>query len=121
MVRGVFTDRADAQRMTLEDALKRYQQEVTPTKRAWTAKSETNRARKLTSLDPGRLRWFASRSREAIPSSPTPLAAAHECRCTLCSLSHPRCRAHDSRSWTSTKRSVNQPEKELFSAFQLIF
>ena len=49
MVRGVFIDRADAQRMTLEDALKRYQQEVTPTKRAWTAKSETNRARKLTS------------------------------------------------------------------------
>ncbi len=49
MVRGVFIDRADAQRMTLEDALKRYQQEVTPTKRAWTAKSETNRARRLTS------------------------------------------------------------------------
>ena len=49
MVRGVFIDRADAQRMTLQDALKRYQQEVTPTKRAWTAKSEINRARKLTS------------------------------------------------------------------------
>ena len=49
MVRGVFMDRADAQRMTLQDALKRYQQEVTPTTCAWTAKSETNRARRLTS------------------------------------------------------------------------
>ena len=51
MVRGVFIDRADAQRTTLE---------VTPTKRACTAKSETNRARKLTSFDPSRLRWFAT-------------------------------------------------------------
>ncbi len=47
MVRGVYIDRADAERITLEAALKRYQEEVTVTKRALTAVSERRRAQKL--------------------------------------------------------------------------
>ena len=79
MVRGVFIDRADAQRTTLEDALKRYQLEVTPTKRAWTAKSETNRARKLISFDPSRLRWFATCSCKPIARGHTLISHAACC------------------------------------------
>ena len=48
MVRGVYIDRADAERVTLESALKRYMEEVAVTKRASTVLSERNRARRLT-------------------------------------------------------------------------
>ncbi len=48
MVRGVYIVRADAERMTLEAALKRYMEEVAVTKKASTILSERNRARRLT-------------------------------------------------------------------------
>ena len=47
MVRGVYIDRVDAERLTLEDALKRYLEEVAVTKRATTAYAEQNRAKRL--------------------------------------------------------------------------
>ena len=47
MVRGVYIDRVDAERLTLEDALKRYLNEVAVTKRATTAYAEKNRAKRL--------------------------------------------------------------------------
>jgi hypothetical protein len=40
MVRGVYISRAGAERMTVEEALKRYLQEVTPTKKPTTQRSE---------------------------------------------------------------------------------
>ena len=40
MVRGVYVDRAGAERLTLDTALERYLREVTPTKRPSTAKRE---------------------------------------------------------------------------------
>ncbi|MCC2594739.1 site-specific integrase [Pusillimonas sp. MFBS29] len=47
MVRGVYIQRAPAERMTVEAALKRYLREVTPTKRESTRVSEHKKARPL--------------------------------------------------------------------------
>ena len=47
MVRGVYINRADAERMTLAVALKRYSEEVTVTKSVTTAQPERNKARRL--------------------------------------------------------------------------
>lgn len=47
MVRGVFIQRAPAERMTLEAALTRYLREVTPTKRESTRISEHKKAQPL--------------------------------------------------------------------------
>lgn len=47
MVRGVFIKRAPAERMTVEDALKRYLAEVTTTKRPMTQISEQRHAKPL--------------------------------------------------------------------------
>lgn len=47
MVRGVFIQRAPAERMTVEDALQRYLSEVTPTKRPMTQLSERRHAKPL--------------------------------------------------------------------------
>lgn len=44
MVRGVFIQRSNAERMTVEAALKRYLQEVTPTKRPTSQHTERRRA-----------------------------------------------------------------------------
>jgi integrase len=44
MVRGVFIQRSNAERMTVEAALKRYLKEVTPTKRPSTQHTERRRA-----------------------------------------------------------------------------
>ncbi|GHC42476.1 hypothetical protein GCM10010096_11600 [Alcaligenes pakistanensis] len=48
MVRGMYIQRAPAERMTLETALKRYLQEVTPTKRASTQIGEHKKTQALT-------------------------------------------------------------------------
>lgn len=47
MVRGMYIQRAPAERMTVEDALKRYLAEVTPTKRPMTQLSERLRSKPL--------------------------------------------------------------------------
>jgi len=47
MVRGVYIQRTLSERMTVEAALKRYLQEVTPTKRESTRISEYKKARPL--------------------------------------------------------------------------
>lgn len=47
MVRGVYIQRAPAERMTLEAALQRYLREVTPTKRPSTQAAEHKKARPL--------------------------------------------------------------------------
>lgn len=47
MVRGMYIHRAPAERMTLETALKRYLQEVTPTKRASTQIGEHKKSQAL--------------------------------------------------------------------------
>ena len=47
MVRGIYIDRADAERMTLAIALKRYSEEVTVTKSSTTIKPERNKMRRL--------------------------------------------------------------------------
>lgn len=44
MMRGAFIQRAPAERMTLEEAMRRYLSEVTPTKRPGTQKTEVKRA-----------------------------------------------------------------------------
>lgn len=47
MVRGVYISRGGSERMTLEQALKRYLVEVTPTKKATTQRSESTTAQHL--------------------------------------------------------------------------
>ena len=47
MVRGVFIDRADSDRLLLKRALDRYVREVSPTKRATTSEAERKRAKPL--------------------------------------------------------------------------
>lgn len=47
MVRGVYINRAGAERLTLAVALKRYSEEVTVTKSVTTAQPERNKARRL--------------------------------------------------------------------------
>ena len=44
MVRGLYVRRAPAERMLFDDAMDRYLQEVTPTKRPLTQQSEKHRA-----------------------------------------------------------------------------
>lgn len=48
MVRGVYINRAPAERMTVADALKRYLAEVSPTKRPASAASDARHAKPLT-------------------------------------------------------------------------
>ncbi len=48
MVRGVYIQRTASEKMTVEQALKRYLSEVSPTKAAKTAQSEHGSAKKLT-------------------------------------------------------------------------
>jgi len=48
MVRGMYIQRAPAERMTVEEALKRYLAEVTPTKRPMTQLSERRHSKPLT-------------------------------------------------------------------------
>ncbi|HBO5318978.1 TPA: site-specific integrase [Pseudomonas aeruginosa] len=47
MVRGVYIQRAPSERMTIEDALKRYLSEVSPTKRPASADSDARHAKPL--------------------------------------------------------------------------
>lgn len=47
MVRGIYISRAGAERLTVKDALQRYLQEVTPTKKPNTQRSEKNTAEHL--------------------------------------------------------------------------
>lgn len=47
MVRGLFIQRSPSERMTFENAMRRYLSEVTPTKRPLTQSAEKNRARSL--------------------------------------------------------------------------
>ena len=47
MFRGVYIDRADAERMTFAIALKRYSEEVTGTKSSTTTKPERHKTRRL--------------------------------------------------------------------------
>ena len=47
MVRGVFIDRSDSDRLLVKRALDRYVREVSPTKRATTAEAERKRAKPL--------------------------------------------------------------------------
>ncbi|MBS5848377.1 Tyrosine recombinase XerC [Pseudomonas hunanensis] len=48
MVRGVYIQRSGSERMTLEMALKRYLNDITPTKKPTTQRGETSKAKKLT-------------------------------------------------------------------------
>ena len=50
MDRGVFVSRAEAENTTLAEALTRYAQEITPTKKPSTAKRERDRIKNLTEL-----------------------------------------------------------------------
>ena len=47
MVRGIYIQRAPSERMTIEDALKRYLSEVSSTKRPASASSDTRHAKPL--------------------------------------------------------------------------
>ncbi len=47
MVRGVYIQRAPSERMTIEDALKRYLSEISPTKRPASADSDARHAKPL--------------------------------------------------------------------------
>jgi hypothetical protein len=47
MVRGVYIQRAPSERMTIEEALKRYLSEVSPTKRPASAASDARHAKPL--------------------------------------------------------------------------
>ncbi|RMR13582.1 Site-specific recombinase, phage integrase family [Pseudomonas syringae pv. primulae] len=48
MVRGVYIQRSGSERMTLEMALKRYLNDITPTKKPTTQRGEISKAKKLT-------------------------------------------------------------------------
>ncbi|MBD8494658.1 site-specific integrase [Pseudomonas syringae] len=48
MVRGVYIQRSGSERMTLETALKRYLNDITPTKKPTTQRGEISKAKKLT-------------------------------------------------------------------------
>ncbi|WP_263261154.1 site-specific integrase [Pseudomonas sp. RIT-PI-S] len=48
MVRGVYIQRSGSERMTLEVALRRYLNDITPTKKPTTQRGETSKAKKLT-------------------------------------------------------------------------
>lgn len=50
MVRGVYINRAPAERLTVEDALDRYEKEVTSTKKVLTQRAELGRAKQLKSF-----------------------------------------------------------------------
>jgi integrase len=50
MVRGMYVQRGPSERMTFEKAMKRYIEEVTPTKRPFTQQSEKLRAKPLTAF-----------------------------------------------------------------------
>lgn len=49
MIRGVYVRRSSSEKMLLQDALKRYLKEITPTKRLSTQRAEKMRAKPLAS------------------------------------------------------------------------
>ena len=66
MVRGVYIQRSGSERMTLEAALKRYLNDITPTKKPTTQRGEISKARSSQSI------WANTRSLPSLPkSSPT--------------------------------------------------